>query len=131
MLGFKGNKMKCFNHESKDAVGLCKHCSKGLCIDCCTDLGHGIACKGIHEKEVEQINSLIENNKRVYESQPKGSLIMPFFYLLMGVAFIFYGMKRGFDSLTFILGCGFAACGIIMFVYNTKFFKKITTKYST
>ncbi len=121
--------MKCFNHDTNEAVGVCKHCSKGLCIDCCTDLGHGIACKNLHEKEVEQVNSLIENNKKAFASQPRATLIMPIFYLFMGIAFMFFGYKRGMSSLTFILGSGFTTCGLVMLIYNTKYTKKITTKY--
>lgn len=26
--------MNCFYHPKKSAVGICKHCQRGLCIDC-------------------------------------------------------------------------------------------------
>ena len=26
--------MKCFNHTASDAVAVCSHCGKGLCVDC-------------------------------------------------------------------------------------------------
>lgn len=121
--------MKCFNHETREAVGLCKHCSKGLCRDCYSDLGHGLACKNTHEREVENINSLIENNKRAYEAHPRNKFLMPIFYLFMGTSFMIFGFKMGFDSLTFILGIGFVVCGIVMLINSNKLSSKITTKY--
>jgi hypothetical protein len=30
--------MKCFNHSTVDAVGVCKHCNKGLCRECAVAL---------------------------------------------------------------------------------------------
>ena len=44
--------MNCFNHPNIPAVGICKYCQKGLCMECALDLGHGIACKN-HREEVE------------------------------------------------------------------------------
>jgi hypothetical protein len=26
--------MKCFNHNTKDAIGVCAHCGRGLCLEC-------------------------------------------------------------------------------------------------
>ena len=48
--------MNCFNHPGVPAVGICKVCQKGLCIECAVDLEHGIACKK-HRGEVEMLNS--------------------------------------------------------------------------
>ena len=47
--------MNCFNHPDVPAVGMCKACQKGLCMECAVDLGHGIACKN-HREEVEMLN---------------------------------------------------------------------------
>ena len=48
--------MNCFNHPGVPAVGICKACQKGLCMECAVDLGHGIACKN-HREEVERLNA--------------------------------------------------------------------------
>ncbi|MCX4030519.1 hypothetical protein H0A36_26965 [Endozoicomonas sp. SM1973] len=122
--------MKCFNHEV-DAVGICKHCQRALCKDCCQDLEFGLACKGIHETNVEMLNSLIENNKRAYESQPKATIFGPLFYVFMGLVFSYYGYQKGLDSLPFILGSGFIVFGVSLFIFNKSFLKKVTTEYDT
>jgi hypothetical protein len=55
--------MKCFYHQERDAVAVCKNCNKGVCAECASDLGHGIACKGRCESKVQELNELIECNK--------------------------------------------------------------------
>lgn len=120
--------MKCHNHEM-DAIGICKHCQRGLCKECSIDLGHGLACKGVHEADVEALNSLIDNNKRAYESGPKATLFGPIFNLFMGFLFMFYGFDRGMNSLPFLLGVGFIVFGVVTFAYNSAYFKRVRTKY--
>ena len=58
--------MKCFYHNETDAVGICKNCNKGICIECAVDVGNGIACKGDCEKEVMSINQLVKFNAKNY-----------------------------------------------------------------
>ena len=120
--------MHCFNHPT-NAVGLCKHCQRALCKDCCTDLGHGLACKNQHEVEVNHYNALIENAKRTYESSPKSSLMAPIFSVLAGMVFMYFGAKDGVSNFSFILGIIFLLFGIISLIYLQKFYKKVTTKY--
>jgi len=61
--------MDCFNHIDRPAVGICKHCNKGLCPDCSTDTGAGIACTATRIEEVESVNRLIASNKKTMASQ--------------------------------------------------------------
>ena len=75
--------MQCFNHSDRNAVGLCKVCSKGLCHDCVTDLGHGLACKDKHEAEAEGINMIITKNAKMYKSTGWNMLLGPSLYLFM------------------------------------------------
>ncbi len=117
--------MKCFNHPEIDAVALCKHCSKGLCIDCSIDLGHGVACKGIHEEQVESVNALIERNKKVCAAQPKNLWIMPMFYLFLGIIFAGMGVYKSKSLVSFpvLMGSGFIFFGAIIFIRNREIYK--------
>jgi hypothetical protein len=54
--------MKCFYHNDKDAVGICKSCEKGLCIDCAVDLGKGLACKNHCEEDVKRLIDISVEN---------------------------------------------------------------------
>jgi len=44
--------MHCFHHESVDAVGICKHCCRGLCGQCAVLVQNSLSCKGECEAEV-------------------------------------------------------------------------------
>lgn len=116
--------MNCFNHQEKNAIGLCKCCSKGLCIDCATDLEHGLACKDKHESQVEAINMIIEKNAKVYAAAPRNVIIAPVFYLFMGLVFSGFGYfsRDGVTDLTFIMGVGFIIFAVIVFIRNRALF---------
>lgn len=122
--------MKCYNHDV-EAVGVCKHCQRGVCKECSTDMGHGLACKGMHEEDVEAINSLIDNNKKAFSSGPKATLFGPAFNVFMGILFMYYGYGKGVMSLPFLLGAGFLVLGVATYIYNTAYFKKVRTEYET
>jgi len=116
--------MKCFNHSERDAVGTCKGCCKALCHDCAIDLGHGLACKGVHEAMVDTYNMIISKNARVYGNAQRNSLIGPAFYALMGALFLAYSLAQGdgIFGLLSLLGLAFLAFGAICFFINRKTF---------
>ena len=63
--------MKCFYHPNVDAVGLCKHCQRGLCSACGAERDSGLACRERHETEVDQVSALIRRNVQVgVKAQP-------------------------------------------------------------
>ncbi len=101
--------MRCFHHPDTPAIGTCKVCSRGLCSDCTTDLGHGLACKGVHEKEAQQINNIIQTNAKAYEKAGLRFWALSSFFLLMGIIFIggyfFYKdfLPSLFMGITFVL----------------------------
>ena len=110
--------MKCFNHLNDDAVGLCKHCRKGLCPECATDLDHGLACKNRHEEAVNSLDGLHRGAIQYLYSTPKKSNVVdaymwPIFYIFMGAVFTFQNMSKGFDNGQFLLGAGFIVLGVV------------------
>lgn len=116
--------MHCFNHPEKEALGTCKCCNKGICEDCLIDLGEGIACKGIHEDQVEAINLIIRKNAKAYAAAPKNAMIAPAFYLFMGLVFSGFGYfsRGGPYSLPFIMGAGFSVFAVVVFFRNRELF---------
>ena len=52
--------MKCFYHESKDAVGQCKKCGKGLCKECVTK-NNGICEDCYFDEKANNIDMSHEN----------------------------------------------------------------------
>lgn len=55
--------MKCFNHDTSDAVAVCKNCGKALCHSCTAEVGNVIACVNKCEQEVTALNELIRRNR--------------------------------------------------------------------
>jgi len=47
--------MRCFYHQDKEAVGLCKSCAKGVCAECAVDLGNALACRNRCEERAQSI----------------------------------------------------------------------------
>ncbi len=116
--------MRCFNHGDREAVGSCKACHKGLCHECATDMGHGLACKATHEAMVETYNSIIQKNARLYGAATKGRFGAPLFYAFMGVVFGGYGLfaRDHVETLLVILGGGFIAFSLFCYLQGKKVF---------
>jgi len=56
--------MRCFYHSDQEAVGICKNCHRGICIECFQEVGDGLACKGRCEPQVEKLNTLLKLSSR-------------------------------------------------------------------
>ena len=86
--------MNCFYHPDKPAVGLCKHCQRGLCIACAADVEGNLACKDSHEEQVRALDSLTARNllqaKRVGSVYSRNAI----FYFLVGVLFAGFGLYQ-------------------------------------
>lgn len=114
--------MRCFNHPENEAVGICKSCQRGLCPECATDLGHGLACTGKHEEEVNTLQTIINQSAKIYAVTPKTRNAAPLFYGFMGVVFAGFGLLKG-DGITdfsVVMGAGFIAFAIYNYVYNKR-----------
>ena len=84
--------MNCFQHPQTTAVGLCKHCSRGLCQECAHDEGFGLACKDRCEGEVKAVSQIIERNKSVYGKTAAVYLRGGVLFALMGLLFILFAL---------------------------------------
>lgn len=110
--------MHCFYHQSIPAIGICKHCSKGICSECAADLGHGLACKGKHEQEVENVQAMISRATQVQSTNTTYKYMSPIFFLVIGSIFFCSGLFLNNRSSTFtmILGAAFLIYSAYLFV---------------
>ncbi|MEI6194808.1 MAG: hypothetical protein WCS42_10810 [Verrucomicrobiota bacterium] len=69
--------MRCFYHQDKDAVGSCKSCGKGLCVECAVDLGKGLACRGRCEESARAIIAIVDRNIQLSITPAKAQLVVP------------------------------------------------------
>ncbi|MEI8295581.1 MAG: hypothetical protein WCG04_03545 [Alphaproteobacteria bacterium] len=101
--------MKCFNHKSEDAVGLCKHCGKAICQDClCIVSDAGISCKNTCEEKVKLVDAYM--HQHIYSRcRPLSMFYLVFGFLFMALGAWFYqSFSEVFAGLIFG-GFGIAA----------------------
>lgn len=84
--------MKCFYHNSVNAIAICKNCNRGVCQDCASEVTNGIACKNRCESEVESVNNLINRSKGSYQKASYAYTRNSIIYLLIGLICIAYGL---------------------------------------
>lgn len=58
--------MNCYRHPNVQAVGICKNCQKGLCVECAADVGNGLACRNQCEAAVLEINDIFQRTRNQY-----------------------------------------------------------------
>lgn len=83
--------MNCYYHPDQPAVGLCKHCQRGLCSDCAADVDGSLACRERHEEQVRSTDALVARN--FLQAMRVGSVYRrnAIFYSLVGVLFAGFG----------------------------------------
>jgi sulfite exporter TauE/SafE len=86
--------MNCYYHPNQPAVGLCKHCQRGLCIACAADVESSLACKDRHEEQVRAIETLTALN--LLQAGRVGSVYRrnAVFYFLVGALFAGFGLLQ-------------------------------------
>ena len=86
--------MNCYYHPTQPALGLCKHCQRGLCINCITEVDDSLACKDRHEELVRDLDVLTQRNllqaKRVGSVYRRNAI----FYFLSGALFTGFGFYQ-------------------------------------
>lgn len=84
--------MHCFHHESVDAVGICKHCCRGLCGQCAVLVQNSLSCKGECEAEVAAYADLMDRSKSIYPGTGNLYRSGGIFFAVVGAAIILYGL---------------------------------------
>jgi hypothetical protein len=99
--------MVCFYHPDQPAVGVCKHCQRGLCSECAAAVDDVLACRNRHEEEVQVLEQLTA--RTIFQSRRVGSAYMrnAIFYGLVGALFTGFGWYQypflGLQAVFFIL----------------------------
>jgi hypothetical protein len=120
--------MKCFYDLSKDAVGTCKSCGRGISFDHLTDMGKGLACKGRCEDDVKALISLIDRNiasssatSQILKRGSNTGYGSATFLTVMGLIFTLTGLREPRMDFTLYLGIGFLAYGVWTFIRVYKY----------
>ena len=113
--------MNCFYHPQVVAISICKNCNKGLCGDCATDVGNGVACKGKCEEEVLAINAIVNQSKTAYQKTGRVHVGLAILFMVFG-ALIIVGalLSEEGNSAGLIFGALFTIMGVMYFSYGRK-----------
>lgn len=123
----KTKNMKCYQHRSTDAIGVCKSCGKAICGDCAVDLGFAVTCPGNCEK-ISSINHQLNSNAvAIYTEQKKNKFIAPAFFTILGLVFLIFGFIEDCSLYSFTVASGlcFFVFGIVLFVIQRRLMNKI------
>lgn len=117
--------MKCFAHRQHDALGFCKYCAKGVCAECLTDTGHGLACSAACATEVEAHRKMSEKSKQFYriDSNKPALPINALMFMLIGLIFFGFGIHdyRGSSSLFLLMmAIPMFGLGVVVFIRARK-----------
>jgi sulfite exporter TauE/SafE len=86
--------MNCYYHPNQPAVGICKHCQRGLCTDCLVEVDDSLACKDRHEEQVRNLDLLTARNLLQTGRVGSAYLRNAIFYFLVGILFAGFGLLQ-------------------------------------
>src|SRR6185295_5213953 len=111
--------MKCFYNPTKDAIGTCKSCGKGLSVGYAVDLAKGLACRNRCEDDVRDLIELVERNiriagisERIILKSKSSGFANAIFIIAAGLLFTVYGYQSDKNLLLAGLGTLFLTYGV-------------------
>ena len=120
------NVMNCYKHSDICSVGICRNCFKGVCSNCALEFEDGIACSDKCLEKAKATVQVVANSVLAQRGAKKGRFIGPSVISLLGLIFLAWASYC--DELfkfTGALGALFLVLGIVIFLYNRKYFKPI------
>ncbi len=123
--------MNCFKHNQTSSVGVCRYCFKGVCSECAIDFEDGVACSEYCLEKAKATVQVVSNTVLAQRGAKKGRFIGPSFLTILGLFYLGYAIYcNELFAFTGALGFGLFSMGVILFFYNTKYFKPIDDKNS-
>ena len=99
--------MVCYYHPERAAVGVCKHCGRGLCTECAALVDDTLACIDRHEEQVRSQNLMTARGILQAKRFGSGFLRNAVFYGLVGILFAGFGAVQyrflGLQAIFFML----------------------------
>ena len=123
--------MKCFYHQTVDAVSLCKSCSRALCPNCIAQVGLSSSCRNRCEADVGTLNDLLERGRTAYQKTGAIWFRSGIFSLLLGGVFMIFGVpglvsdsRSEWDYFLFGIGLLFAGWSVAQFISSRRISQK-------
>lgn len=111
--------MNCFRHAPAAAVGICKSCQRGVCPECLTDVGDGLACRGPCEAKVQSLNAMLNRSPLAYSTAGSGYRIVGGLMGVFAIPGLISGVgavsTKGWLNSSLFMGLVFAIFGVMLF----------------
>jgi hypothetical protein len=117
--------MQCFNHHETAAVGMCKHCNKGLCAACATDLDFGLACRDKHEEQVQALQTMFTKASHLQSVNRSNKYLTPAFLIVMGLLFFGWAFVESHSVINFT-----GAMGVVFLLYGVSMLGAVRKAYA-
>ena len=85
--------MKCFIHNSKEAVAACKKCGKGMCSNCSAYSGHTGICPECRKREFEATRATLYSKVNGLKWRVIGTTILLCLTFWTVIGGIYFGVK--------------------------------------
>ena len=86
--------MVCFYHPDQPAIGICRHCQRGLCSECAALVDDVLACKGRHEEQVRALEEMTKQSILKSKRTRSDYLRNTTFYGVVGLLFTAFGVSQ-------------------------------------
>jgi len=116
--------MKCYNHQERAGVAVCKACGKAVCHECAQESEEGIACQQSCIDSLVIKKELYAKQAAHLKNMKRMSILGSFFSIGMGILFIYFS-SQGYGlvyDFIFVLGIGFTVYGIASQLVNMLIF---------
>ncbi len=117
--------MKCYYHPQVDAVGICKHCHKGLCTECAVDVGGGLACQTSNNDCQAEVKFAVQSfaaNKRRYLALGKAYSQWALLIAVPGLTFTLFGLSNAGGDM-YLVAAALLPIGIILLLIALYFYQ--------
>lgn len=105
--------MHCFKHQDQHAIGVCHHCGKAVCQQCCREEAGQLACSDSCVQATlltQQLDSQLRQSLGVGIKPPMPPSISTYFLfgLILLLTGVYMSLQRGdFEILTFSVAAVF------------------------
>jgi len=124
--------MRCYNHKTAEAIGICCECHKGLCEKCGKEEKSHLLCSQECAQKWSEKEQMNDCAKRIYGigvyQKRKGIPLTALFFLLLGILFAGWGIYNFimypvfFSSFDFF----FIGFGVIFIIFSFLYWHRAT-----
>ena len=118
--------MKCYNHQEREAVSICRACGKAACQECARETENGIACRQSCARTLSVRSAHYARQDAHFKNLKRMNSLGSLFSIGMGLLFIYFSFM-GYGvvyDLILLLGVGFTIYGFLAQLVNMIIFIK-------